>query len=177
NWRNGLVPQWYPTHSNAYYGCVTGHRFTEVSCLGVPSVLPQFQPENNVYKNPFGTEIPTFRTSENGVSRMAVSWDTAGFGAEAGRIRGEKGSYYHNQFQGLADEVPSIKRPPLPSGVEGGGHGGSQCQRMNEFVTAIIQDRPPLVDMPMALNLTVPRIVAHQSALKGGDWLKIPLYS
>ncbi|MEC3878457.1 Gfo/Idh/MocA family protein [Parapedobacter sp. 10938] len=176
NWRDGLPPQWYPTHSNGYYICVTGQRFTEVSCLGTQSVLNQFQAKNNAYKNPFGTEIATFRTSENGVSRMAVSWDTAGFGAEAGRIRGEKGSYYHNQFQGLVDKLPTIKRPPLPPGVEGGGHGGSHGQLMNEFVTSLLQDRAPLVDMPMALNLTVPGIIAHQSALKDGEWLTIPQY-
>ena len=34
NWRNGLPPQWYPTHSNAYYIGVTDGTFTEVSCLG-----------------------------------------------------------------------------------------------------------------------------------------------
>ncbi|MDP6720441.1 MAG: Gfo/Idh/MocA family oxidoreductase, partial [Pirellulaceae bacterium] len=29
-WRKGLPPQWYPTHSNAYYTGVTGGSFTEV---------------------------------------------------------------------------------------------------------------------------------------------------
>jgi len=43
-------------------------------------------------------------------------------------------------------------------------------------VTAILQDRPPLVDIVMALNLTAAGIVAHQSALQGGEWLKIPQY-
>src|ERR1051325_7136114 len=33
-WRVGLPPQWYPTHSNAYYVGATGGSFTEVSCLG-----------------------------------------------------------------------------------------------------------------------------------------------
>lgn len=177
NWRDGLPPQWYPTHSNGYYICITGQRFTDVSCVGMPSTLDQFQASNNVYRNPFGTEIATFRTSENGVSRMAVSWDTPGFGAEAGRIRGEKGSYDRNQFQGLANDLPAIKRPPLPPTVEGGGHGGSHGHLMNEFVLALLQDRAPLIDMPMSLNLTVPGIIAHQSALKGGEWLKIPQYS
>lgn len=177
NWREGLPPQYYPTHSNGYYNCVTGHRFTEVSCLGVPSVLDQFKANNNVYKNPFGTEVATFKTSEDGLARMIVSWDTPGFGAEAGRLRGEKGSYDRNEFQGLSNEIPDIKRPPLPPGVQGGGHGGSHGQLTNEFVNAILQDRAPLVDMPMALNLSVSGIVAHQSALLGGDWLTIPQYS
>src|SRR3954465_11574187 len=75
-WRVGLPPQWYPTHSNAYYIGVTGGSFTEVSCLGTPSTVPHLQPGNNPYKNAFGTEIAMFRTSEGGTSRMGVSWDS-----------------------------------------------------------------------------------------------------
>ena len=39
DWRVGLPPQWYPTHANAYYICVTGGCFTEVSCLGNVSTI------------------------------------------------------------------------------------------------------------------------------------------
>jgi hypothetical protein len=49
DWRVGLPPQFYPTHSNAYYHCVTGGSFTEVSCLGMPSVVHHLKPENNRY--------------------------------------------------------------------------------------------------------------------------------
>ncbi len=173
-WRIGLPPQWYPTHSNAYYVCATGGSFTEVSCLGVPSVLDYLQAANNHYKNPFGTEIALFRTSEGGVSRMGVSWDTPGEGGETGRVRGQKGSFY-GEFEGL-EKPPSVVLPPLPPGVEPGGHGGSHGYLMNEFVTAILQDRKPSVDVAMALNLTVAGIKAHESALKGGETLKIPQY-
>ena len=48
---------------------------------------------------------------------------------------------------------------------------------MNEFVTAILEDRTPLVNIAWALNLTVAGIVAHQSALKNGELLKIPAYT
>lgn len=175
NWREGLVPQWYPTHANAYYTCVTGQSFTEVSCLGMPSILDQFQAKNNVYKNPFGTEIAMYRTAEGGMSRMAVSWDTPGFGAEHGRIRGEKGSF-SGKYQGLKTDVPAVKKPPLPPGVSPGGHGGSHGYLTDEFIMAILQDRHPLINIAVGLNLTVPGIVAHQSALKGGELLKIPQY-
>jgi hypothetical protein len=47
---------------------------------------------------------------------------------------------------------------------------------MNEFVTAILEQRKPLVDVAWALNMTVAGIVAHQSALKDGELLKIPQY-
>jgi len=174
-WRVGVPPQWYPTHSSAYYVCVTGGSFTEVSCMGMPSAVEHLQPASNPYKNPFGTEIALFRTSEGGTSRMAVSWDTPGVGGEMGRVRGEKGSFY-GSYDGLEKKLPNLKRSPLPPGVSGGGHGGSHGHLTDEFVTAILLDRQPLVDIAMALNLTVSGIVAHQSALKRGELLKIPQY-
>ena len=140
-WRVGLPPQWYPTHSNAYYVGVTGGSFTEVSCMGMPSILEHLQPGNNRYKNPFGTEIALFRTSEGG--------------------KGEA----------------LIKRPPLPPGVDAGGHGGAHGNLMSEFVEAILQNRKPLVDVARALALTAGGIVAHQSACKDGELLQIPQYA
>ena len=175
DWRVGLPPQWYPTHSNAYYICVSGGRFTEVSCQGMPSLISHLKAENNRYMNPFGTEIALFRTSEGGMSRMGVSWDTPGDGGERGRIRGQKGSFY-GKYEGLEKSLPNLIRHALPPGVSPGGHGGSHGYLMNEFVTAILQDRKPLVDIAMALNLTVAGIVAHHSALKDGESMKIPQY-
>jgi len=174
-WRIGLPPQFYPTHSNAYYVGASGGSFTEVSCMGMPSVIEHLKPANNPYKNPFGTEIALFRTSEGGMSRMAVSWDSPGSGGEMGRIRGQKGSYY-GQYEGLEKKLPDIKRPPLPPGVAAGGHGGSHGYLMNEFVTAILENRKPLVDVAQALNMTVAGIIAHESAMKGGELLKIPQF-
>jgi predicted dehydrogenase len=174
-WRIGLPPQWYPTHSNAYYVGVTGGSFTEVSCMGMPCGIKDFQPANNRYQNPFGTEIALFRTSEGGMARMGVSWDTPGYGGEMGRIRGQKGSYYL-KYEGLEQKLPDLRRPPLPPGVAAGGHGGSHGYLMNEFVTSLLQKRQPLVDVAKALNMTVAGIVAHQSALKGGELIKIPQY-
>ena len=175
DWRVGLPPQWYPTHSNAYYVGVTGGSFTEVCCLGMPSQINHLQPANNRYKNRFGTEIAMFRTSEGGMSRMAVSWDSPGSGGEMGRIRGQKGSFY-GKYDGLEKSLPNLHRPPLPPGVAGGGHGGSHGYLMDEFITAILKDRTPLVDISKALNMTVAGIVAHQSALKQGELLKIPQF-
>ena len=175
-WRIGLPPQWYPTHSNAYYTGVTGGSFTEVSCMGMPSIRDELQPENNRYKNPFGTEIAMFRTSEGGMSRMGVSWDTPGYGGEVGRVRGQKGSMVGMNYQGLEKKLPDLAKPPLPPGVKGGGHGGSHGYLGNEFVMSILEGRKPLVDVAWALNMTVSGIVAHQSALKDGELMKIPQY-
>jgi predicted dehydrogenase len=175
NWRVGLPPQWYPTHSNAYHIGVTGESFTEVSCLGMPSLISHLKPENNRYQNPFGTEIALFRTSGGGTARMGVSWDTPGDSGERGRTRGQRGSYY-GKYEGLEMNIPDINRPTLPPGVPPGGHGGSHGYLMDEFVTALLLDRKPLVDIVAALNMTVGGIVAHRSALNDGELIKIPQF-
>lgn len=165
-WRKGLPPQWYPTHSNAYHIGITGGSFTEVSCMGMPSIVPHLMAENNDYKNPYGTEIALFRTNDGGTSRMAVAWDISTNGGERGRVYGQ----YNKKV-----EVNTV-RPPLPPGMGAGGHGGSHGHLTNEFVDAILRDRKPWVDIAQSLNMTVAGMVAHESALKDGELLKIPQY-
>ncbi|MGL4944406.1 MAG: Gfo/Idh/MocA family protein [Thermoguttaceae bacterium] len=179
-WRIGLPPQFYPTHSNAYYIGVTGKTFTEVSCMGFRSNLDAFNPKNNRYENPFSSEVALFRTSEGGSARMVCAWDTPGIGGETGRVHGEKGSFV-NEFAGLPEAALlvsklNLKKPPLPPTVAPGGHGGSHGYLGNEFVESILLDRKPLVDIAMSLNMSVPGTVAHSSALKDGELLKIPQY-
>jgi hypothetical protein len=175
NWRHGMPPQWYPTHSDAYYVGMTDGSFTEVSCLGIPSAMERYQ--DNQYDNPFATEISHYRTSDGGIARMGRSSDTPGkgYGHEIGRTRGTKGSYY-DKYEGMAEHLPDTSRPPLPPNVPAGGHGGSHGLLTDEFVTAILEDRKPLVDIATSLNMTVGGIVAHQSAMKGGEWMKIPQF-
>jgi len=165
-WRKGLPPMWYPTHNNAYYVGITGGSFTEVSCMGNLSKVPHLRPENNDYKNPFGTEVALFRTSDGGMSRQVVGWDLPSGHGEKGRFYGENNS----------NVAVNTKRPPLPPGVGGGGHGGSHGHLTSEFIDAILRDRKPWCDVAQALNMTVAGIVAHRSALTDGELLKIPQY-
>ena len=175
NWRVGSPPLWYPTHSTAYYVGVTGGRFTSVSCLGNRGKLPMHQPGANTYGNTFADEIALFETSEGGVSRMLMSMSVARHIDETGRIFGERGRMSGLQYRGEIEEnLPDVSRPPLPPGVPEGGHGGSHGPLMNEFITAILQNREPLVNVREALAMTIPGIIAHQSALKDGERLKIP---
>ncbi|MBN2450174.1 MAG: Gfo/Idh/MocA family oxidoreductase [Lentisphaeria bacterium] len=175
-WRIGLPPQWYPTHGNAFYTCVSGGWFPTVSCLGMRSIDPLRQPENNAYGNPFGTEVALFSTSEGGMARMIKSADIPGAHGEKGRVYGQKGSY-EERYQGLVDvaKIPQAK-PPLPPGVPAGGHGGSHGYLTDDFITAILLKRPPRVDVACGLNTTVSGIYAHTSAMKDGETLRIPQF-
>lgn len=176
-WRKGCPPLWYPTHSTAYHVCVSGGAFTEVSCMGMKGTMAYLEPGGNTYNNPFGTEVALLRTSEGGMSRMTMSKDTPGLCGEIGRVRGTKGSVTGLNYEGLADiAAVDLAKPPLPPGVEAGGHGGSHGYLCEEFVNSILQGRTPLVNIAWALNMTVAGIVAHASALKDGELMKVPQY-
>ena len=56
------------------------------------------------------------------------------------------------------------------------GHGGSAAFLSAEFVDALIEDREPTVDIYESMAMTAPGLVAHQSALKGGEQLKVPSF-
>jgi predicted dehydrogenase len=166
-WRRALTPMWYPTHSTAYYISVTGGgRLTEVSCMGMPSLYPEFKDGKNAHKNPFGTEIALFKTSEGGMSRMGVSWDMKNAHGVQGRVYGQKP--HNNGINGT--------RPPLPPGMGGGDHKGSHGPLTNDFIESILLDRKPIVDISEALNMTMSGVIAHKSALKDGELMKVPQY-
>ena len=175
-WRIGLPPLWYPTHSTAYYVGVTGKRFTSVSCAGFNVGLPEYKPGANKYNNPFSDEVALFATSEGGSSRMLMCKGIHGLIVERGRVFGERGWMDGTEYHGTAKELPDITRPPLPPGVAAGGHGGSHGYLTDEFIMSILANREPMVNIYEALAMTVPGIVAHQSALKGGETLKVPQY-
>ena len=56
------------------------------------------------------------------------------------------------------------------------GHEGSHSFLTHEFIDAIVHNRQPAIDVYESLAYTVPGIVAHQSALKEGELIKIPQY-
>jgi predicted dehydrogenase len=175
-WRIGMPPLWYPTHSTAYYIGVTGKRFNSVSCVGSGADFDAYKPGANRYNNRFTDEVALFRTSEGGSSRMLMCKGVHGVIVETGRVYGEKGWMEGMKYQGSAKQLPDITRPPLPPDMPAGGHGGSHGPLASEFVTAILEDRQPMVDVYEALAMTVPGVVAHQSALKDGETLKVPQY-
>jgi len=54
--------------------------------------------------------------------------------------------------------------------------GPDEVLLTHEFVDALARNRKPAIDVYESLAYTVPGIVAHQSALKGGETLKIPSF-
>lgn len=58
--------------------------------------------------------------------------------------------------------------------VQGGGHGGSHPHLVNEFVNALLEDRDPRPNAVTSANWTCVGICAHQSAMRGGEIVRLP---
>jgi hypothetical protein len=58
--------------------------------------------------------------------------------------------------------------------VQGAGHGGSHPHLAHEFVSALVEGRDPFPNAVESANWTCVGILAHQSALKGGEIVKLP---
>lgn len=58
--------------------------------------------------------------------------------------------------------------------IQGGGHGGSHPHLVNEFVSALLENREPRPNAVTSANWTCVGICAHQSALQGGEIVRLP---
>ncbi|MEX6508670.1 Gfo/Idh/MocA family protein [Jiella sp. M17.18] len=58
--------------------------------------------------------------------------------------------------------------------IQGGGHGGSHPHLVNEFLSALFEDRDPFPNAEQSANWTAVGICAHQSALRGGEIVAVP---
>jgi predicted dehydrogenase len=61
--------------------------------------------------------------------------------------------------------------------TQGGGHGGSHPHLVNEFVSALVQKRDPYPNAVQSANWTCVGLCAHQSALKGGEIVRLPKFT
>ena len=85
------------------------------------------------------------------------------------------GIYAGNIKSEVYPQPNHMDRLPEPLRVAS-GHGGSHTFITHEFISAIVEDRHPLVNVWEAIAYTMPGIIAHQSALQGGELLKIKDY-
>jgi predicted dehydrogenase len=71
----------------------------------------------------------------------------------------------------------SIQDADHLSFIQGGGHGGSHPHLVHEMILALSENRDPRPNAVTAANWTCVGICAHQSALKGGEIVKLPEFT
>ena len=89
---------------------------------------------------------------------------------------GSRYGIYAGNIKSEAFQQPNhMEKLPEPLRVAS-CHGGSHTFITHEFISAIVDDRHPLVNVWEAIAYTMPGVIAHQSALRGGELLKIKDY-
>jgi predicted dehydrogenase len=188
SWRYGYPPMHYPTHSLGFVTGVSGARVESVSCLGWGQKGSQ-QLRDNRYKNPFWNEAALMRTDKGHMVRCNVFW-CVGVTEERAQWFGDRGSLYMSNAGFQRDTWKDLRGKPetitvpeywksdmLPPAMRHpSGHGGSAAFLSAEFVNALVENREPAVNLYESLAMTVPGIVAHQSALRGGEQMKVPSF-
>src|SRR6266581_3163170 len=61
--------------------------------------------------------------------------------------------------------------------TQGAGHGGSHPHLVHEFLTALVKNRDPFPNAKQSANWTCVGLCAHESALKGGQIVKLPAFT
>jgi len=201
-WRYGVAPMHYPTHCTAHLLSVTGERLQKVTCNGWGDNNPILK--DNAYNNPFWNESAMFTTNKGNGFRVNVWWKGAHLGCERAQWIGDKMSFYASNPLGTGSMIVNAsnqlgkddagfvrtkgkkqqyEQPNwwdtdlLPEPLRhNSGHHGSHSFITHEFVDACLNERKPTVDIYEALAYTVPGIIAHKSALKGGEQLTIPQF-
>jgi predicted dehydrogenase len=201
-WRHGFPPMHYPTHCVGMIVPVTGERLVEVQAVGWGDGHEVLR--TNEYKNPFWNTTGFFKTSGGHSTRISVFWHVAGKEAERSQFHGDRMSYVMEHPQqspntvvrvspegkvvldanGYPEETVSVEAYAQPDHFEKlppsmrlkTGHGNSHTFLTHEFIRSIVEDRHPTVNVYEAIAYTLPGIIAHQSALRGGEVMKIKDY-
>lgn len=84
----------------------------------------------------------------------------------------------HLYVEGEMETAQTIPLPmidaSLPASARAGGHGTAEYALVRDFLHTLDTGRKPDLDEIRAMDLTVPGLVAHESAMRGGIWLDVP---
>ena len=188
SWRQGMAPMYYPTHSLGFMVSVTKERIVSVSCQGYGDRAKIARLPSNPLHNPFFNEFALMRTDHNHMVRHNECRQMPATEVERAQWYGEKGSLLmakagiHPEIWQPRHGAPTKADIPeywktdvLPPAMRHqSGHGGSAVFISAEFINAILEKRQPTVNIYEALAMTVPGLVAHESALKNGEQMKVP---
>ena len=182
HWRSTNPAITYLTHNLGPLLYIMDDECVSVSCMAPTAA------RYNPYKREDENGIAIFRTKKGAVIRILI-----GFGMYVGfdhnfALYGTKGSILTDKTTPLAQAHSFAKMADIPGtfekafeipvtyayGEENEGHGGADALMMRDFIRCIVEDTAPPIDVDMGIKISLPGIIANQSAKRGGELLEIP---
>jgi predicted dehydrogenase len=182
--KTGDPPMYYPTHSTSFLISITGAHMTEVSAQGYVYPNDDWYRPDTIWRNPFSNEVGLFRLSNGATARICEFRRVGHPGAVRFSLFGTKGSFERSLAgavwatkHGHEAVTPPTQHEPLPPSLlpyTERGHSGAEAYLMHEFVDSVHRQRLPRINVWEAVRYCAPGLVAHESALRDGELLKIP---
>ena len=186
-WRATRAPIHYCSHSLGPILQITGDRITRALGLGQGHRIMPEVPEGGIdiqlalFETENGAIIKLLRSSvapRHPAIHYYVLQGTRGF---VETDRGGAGGTGYLYVQDEMDSREPIDCPivdvSLPANAAQSGHGTAEYAVVQDFVEALDSGRKPSIDEVRAMDMTVPGLIAHQSAQAGGQWLEVPSFA
>ena len=182
HWRKYNPAITYLTHNLGPLLYIMDDYPVSVSCM-VPTTA-----KYNRYSEGDENGIAIFKTAKGAVIRIFI-----GFGMYVGydhnfALYGTKGTILTDKTKPLEEATSFAKTydnkdsfekfyeipVKLSSTGDVYGHGGVDARMIRDFIKCIIEDSAPPIDIDMGIRISLPGIIANESARRGGELLEIP---
>ena len=183
HWRNHLPAIRYLTHQMGPLLYVMDDKCVSVSCM---EPIAKYNPNKQQPEN----GIAIFRTAKGAVIRVFICFGAyVGGGENNYKLYGTRGSidtgvkndYTHGYSYAKLADIPGTlyKKMEIPVGYkyigeQASGHGGADGKMVRDFIRCIIEDTEPVLNVDFGIRMSLPGIIAHESALQGGALMEIP---
>ena len=176
-WRNWMPQSYYSSHVVGPLLFATGLRPVAVSGLESPNA----EPSRSIGKLTDEVASFTVKLNNGATAHFVNNFMSAKSTFLWWFLSGDKGSMENDRTGGglhvFTNSGVAHSTPTAPHSAEkaaAAGHGGGDYFLVYDFLRAIKGDAPPAIDVRTGLEMTMPGILAHRSALAGGQWLDVP---
>ena len=187
HWRTYNPAIKYSTHELGPLLYIMNDRCVSVSCMTSDIVYNPYFPAKN------STAIAIFKTEKGAVIKLLVSFGAYTSYDHNYRLCGTRGSIETDRrtivdnahsFANLAS-VPGTFSQKIEIPVAAAyldeygnssafGHGGADSIMFGNFVDCVLENKKPVLDVDFAIKMSLPGIIASQSAEQNGANLEIP---
>lgn len=185
-WRHERPPIWYCAHTLGPLLTLMKDRIVKACGLTTGfTKMPKYKKhlgfldfEIGLFKTQKGAVIKILRSQV--VSRPHMVWYSV-FGTkghlENGRLNEEGLTFIEGEMDKHHPKTTpaTIVDPNAPEEAKKGGHGTSEYFMIRDFLKAMKTGARPPIDAVKAADMTIPGLIAHESAMQGGKWLDVPL--
>ena len=183
-WRFTRAPLHYCTHSLGPVLDITGDRVVRVSGIGQGHRIMPEAPIGGIdiqvalMETARGMVVKLLRTSV-APRHPAIHYyslqGTKGFmETDRGGPAGDGRVYIQGEMDAAQGYPVPLSDPALPASAAAGGHGTAEYSLVQDFLRSLETGERPRIDEVRGWDMTIPGLIAHESAMQDGKWLDVP---